>query len=153
MKQASLDRGSFASLLGVCFYDHGNIQVIAIGDSLAVLCDGDDIVATHPYIAPDQFLQAPQLLSTNSAENAFLSKIDWDEELYRDWRFQGLSHPALLCMTDALGQWVLTLRDQGAAPITILRQIAKPKQFAELVRLERKAGRLRRDDTTLLAFW
>src|SRR5262245_2393449 len=49
MQQASFDRGSFASLLGVRMIDQGKlIQVLAIGDSLAVLCDGDCIKASFP---------------------------------------------------------------------------------------------------------
>ena len=49
MQQASFDKGSFASLLGVRMADRGRaIQVLSVGDSLAVLCDGDRIKATFP---------------------------------------------------------------------------------------------------------
>jgi len=68
MKQASFDRGSFASLLGVQFHLGDNyFQVFAIGDTLAVLCDGNRIVETFPYSAPSQFDQSPQLLFTYTA--------------------------------------------------------------------------------------
>src|SRR5437870_8509339 len=70
MQQASFDKGSFASLLGVRIVDGGQlIQVLAIGDSLAVLCDGDCIKASFPLSAASQFNQSPQLLCTNPAQN------------------------------------------------------------------------------------
>jgi len=76
MQQASFDRGSFASLLGVRVVDDGRlIQVLAIGDSLAVLCDGDCIKATFPLSAASEFTRSPQLLCTNPAENVFLDGV------------------------------------------------------------------------------
>src|SRR6266576_5388788 len=74
MQQASYDRGSFASLLGVRVVDEGRlIQILAIGDSLAVLCDGDCIKATFPFSAASAFTRSPQLLCTNPVGNAFLN--------------------------------------------------------------------------------
>jgi hypothetical protein len=154
MKQASFDKGSFASLLGVRLVDEGKmIQVLAIGDSLAVLCDGDHIKATFPYFEASQFDKSPQLLSTNPAENTFLATIDVSFELNADWTFSGLERPALLCMTDALGQWLLSSRDAEHSPIAILRNLKTHKAFTHFVQAERASGRMRRDDTTLLAIW
>jgi hypothetical protein len=153
MKQASFDRGSFASLLGVRVLDHGgSLQVLAIGDSLAVLCDGDEIIATHPYQKPEQFAQSPQLLSTSRQENAFLDDLDIVYDIYADWTFSGLTRPALLCMTDALGHWVLSMRANNRSPVATLRGIKKPRDFSKFVEEERASGRLKRDDTTLLSF-
>ena len=56
MQQASFDKGSFASLLGVRMADGGRaIQVLSVGDSLAVLCDGDRIKATFPLSTAAEF--------------------------------------------------------------------------------------------------
>jgi hypothetical protein len=154
MKQASFDKGSFASLLGVTIIDQGRlIQVMSIGDSLAVLCDGDEIKTTYPYIFSEQFSQSPQLLSTNYHENEFLETINLAYDLHADWSSSGLTRPGLLCMTDALGQWLLTKRDDGTSPISLLRAITTSREFNRLIENERKSGRLKRDDTTLLAFW
>src|SRR5262245_59579615 len=107
MQQASFDRGSFASLLGVRIIDEGRlIQVFSIGDSLAVLCDGDCIKATFPLATASEFTRSPQLLCTNPAQNAFHNNLDIDYDLVTDWTFHGLRQPALLCMTDALGHWL-----------------------------------------------
>jgi hypothetical protein len=154
MQQASLDRGSFASLLGVRLFDAGElIQVLAIGDSLAVLCDGDRIKATFPFSDASQFNRSPQLLCTNPVQNVFLDKVDLDYDLVADWSFHGLDEPALLCMTDALGHWLLSQRDREASPISILRKVRTPAAFDRFVAEERAASRLKRDDTTLIALW
>src|SRR5687768_13771361 len=39
-KQNAFDRGSFASLLGVRRLANGALHIDAVGDSIAVLCDG-----------------------------------------------------------------------------------------------------------------
>ena len=154
MQQASYDRGSFASLLGVRIADGGRaIQVLSIGDSLAVLCDGDRIKATFPLSTPAEFTGSPQLICTNPMQNAFLDKMDSAYDLVADWTFRGLEQPALLCMTDALGHWLLSQRDRGSSPISVLRKVRTPGAFARFVQEERTAGRMKRDDTTLIALW
>jgi hypothetical protein len=154
MQQASFDKGSFASLLGVRVVDGGRlIQVLSIGDSLAVLCEGDCIKATFPLSAASDFNRSPQLLCTNPAQNVFLDEVDVGYDLVADWTFCGLQQPALLCMTDALGHWLLSQRDRDPSPISALRKLRTPKAFARFVREERAAGRMKRDDTTLIALW
>ena len=154
MQQASFDKGSFASLLGVRVVDGGRlIQVFSIGDSLAVLCDGDCIKATFPISAASDFTRSPQLLCTNPAENAFLDEVDVGYDLVADWTFRGLKRPALLCMTDALGHWLLSQRDRDPSPVGVLRKLRTPRAFARFVQEERAAGRMKRDDTTLMALW
>jgi hypothetical protein len=151
MKQASFDKGSFASLLGVTVLDRGAfLKVLAIGDSLAVLCDGDEIKDTYPYDCSDQFYQSPRLLSTSSSENAFLSDIDITYDIYAHWTFGDKQRPSLFCMTDALGQWVLSMRESNNSPIARLRDITTPNEFSRFVEQERASGRMKRDDTTLL---
>jgi len=153
MQQAAFDRGSFASLIGVSDRGDGRVGVLAIGDSLAVLCEGDRIVASFPYESPEQFEARPQLLSTNPAENAFLGEPEALPGLSVEWDLGPLDEPALLCVTDALGCWILSQRDRELSPIARLRALAKPRAFARFVEEERTAGRMRRDDTTMLAYW
>jgi len=154
MQQAAFDKGSFASLLGIRFLECGAlIQALAIGDSLAVLCDGDEIKMTFPYTAASQFEQRPQLLCTNPAENVFIDAPEFDSDRYAHWTFRGLEKPALLCMTDALGHWLLSWNNPQQCAIGIIRQLRTQKQFSRFVHSERAAGRMKRDDTTLLAIW
>lgn len=153
MKQAAFDQGSFASLLGVRMEENGDrIRLFAVGDSLAVLCDGDVIKSTFPYVSAEQFERSPQLLSTNPTENAFLAETG-HEEFTAEWSFAGLARPALLCMTDALGQWLLSCRGGKRSPVGILRDIDGQAEFTRFVHAERATGRMRRDDTTLMAIW
>lgn len=153
MQQAAFDRGSFASLLGVRDKGGGRIAVLAIGDSLAVLCDGDRIVASFPYVSPEEFDARPRLLSTNPAENRFLGEPGALAQRQCEWDLGLFGNPAVLCVTDALGRWLLGEEGAEPTPIAKLRRIDKPRGFARLVRTERDAGRMRRDDTTMLAYW
>jgi hypothetical protein len=153
MKQAAFDRGSFASLVGIQRHAEGKIQIFAVGDSLAVLCDGDEIKATFPYQNALEFDRSPQLLSTNSAENIFLRDWDSSDKFCCDWSCAALKSPSLLCVTDALGRWILSRFEDGASPITILRRIETKKAFDRFVSSERASGHLKTDDTSLIAFW
>lgn len=156
MQQAAFDRGSFASLLGVRYaMDTETIHIFAIGDSLAVLCDGNEIKATFPYQSQDQFDSPPQLLSTNKPKNSFLSEAIQNSKLVVDWPLKGLAAPSLFCVTDALGRWLLERQNETPSPIILLRKIVEGgrKQFTNFVRSERAAKRMRLDDTTMLALW
>lgn len=154
MKQAALDRGSFASLIGVQLHDRGKlVQVFAVGDSLAVLCEGDQVKATFPYQTAAEFDRSPQLLSTNPAENRFLRDGDSIDTFCCDWTVCGRNAPALLFMTDALGQWLLSKIEAGESPVKTLRGLRTRNAFANFVKAERKLGKLRTDDTTLVAYW
>jgi len=148
-KQASFDRGSFASMLGVrCF--GSRMQIVAIGDSLAVLGEGDRVQSTFPYTRSSEFDKSPQLLCTNPVENAFLDDLNGSDELYADWTMSCLDSPWLMCMTDALGQWLLASLEQGLSPVGALREIKTPRAFTHFVEEERASGRMKRDDTTLM---
>jgi hypothetical protein len=153
MQQAAFDRGSFASLLGLRRRDEEVIEVLAIGDSIAVLCDGDQVIATFPYQSAEQFDERPQLLSTNLAENAFLADCDLARDFTVEWDLGALANPAVICATDALGHWIIAHRGAEPSPITTLRALGSRRDFTRFVAAERKAGRLRRDDTTVLAYW
>jgi hypothetical protein len=153
MEQAAFDRGSFASLLGLQHRGGRRVRILAIGDSIAVLCDADRVVATFPYERPEQFDDRPQLLSTNPAENAFLADRDPGADFCVEWDLGALSNPGLICATDALGHWIIVHRDCDPSPIAALRGIGSRRDFARFVATERQSGRMRRDDTTLLAYW
>ena len=153
MQQAAFDRGSFASLLGVSDRGDGRVGVLAIGDSLAVLCDGDRVVASFPYELPEQFEARPQLLSTNPAENAFLAEPDalpgcrsngtWGRSTTRRCSASPTRSAAGSCRSATASR----RRSLGCAPSR------NRAAFARFVEEERAAGRMRRDDTTLLAYW
>jgi hypothetical protein len=144
--QAAFDRGSFATLLGVQFSgESGAVEVLAVGDSLAVLLDGEALIESFPYIRAEQFSRRPTLLGTNREANRFLSS----PLPLKRWSTRKYDDPAILCMTDALGAWLL---EQHQERCKRLRNVSKQDKsaFQRLVRDERASGRLRLDDTTLV---
>ncbi len=149
-KEAAFERGSFASLLGVKLAGD-TIRIDAIGDSIAVLYDGESRVDSFPYRAPDEFDNDPVLLCTAPTKNPPLGHGEPTSEQMCEWSTGQLKLPRLLCMTDALGHWLLSSANDSAA--SRLFSLAGQDEFASFVAAEREAGAMKRDDTTLLVFW
>jgi hypothetical protein len=108
-------------------------------------------IDTFPYKTPEQFDEAPMLLCSDIAKNPFFSDGNLTGDCVCRWQIEPLSLPRLFCMTDALGQWLLSSQEPDA--MSRLLELDDCDTFAEFVATERGAGRLKRDDTTLLAFW
>ena len=140
--QASFDRGSFATLLGIQLDQHG-VSILGIGDSLVVLDDGTSIRSTFPYSSPEEFRANPLLLSTLPDRNHEI--LQADSTTY--WTLDDIEFPKLFCMTDAIGAWLLSQRDER---MQRLRALETRAAFVDLVETARADGTMRRDDTTLL---
>lgn len=150
-KQAAFERGSFSTLLVVEVNDvHDCVEILAIGDSIAILVDNDQIVASWPYTTADQFAEHPSLLSTLSQLNMFIDDKSFNTKRQISWRLKDHINPILLCMTDALGQWVLRLAHENNEAWKQLLAIDSLGQLANLVLAERAARRMRTDDSTLV---
>jgi hypothetical protein len=117
--QAAFDRGSFATLLGLRLNRSG-VSVLSIGDSLAVLDDGAKIRETFPYSEPEQFRANPLLLSTIHERNAAVLPGS-----SAHWRLEGIDSPKLFCMTDAIGAWLLSARDERMARLRALQTLGE----------------------------
>ncbi len=152
-QQGAFDRGSFASLLGVRIVPDKELQIVAIGDSIAVLCDGPQFSSSFPYQTAEQFDDPPLLLSSERSKNPLFK----DDMLLEDktcvWSLHHFTSPRLYCMTDALGQWLLARGCETTAAIERLNALQTHRAFERFVLAEREAKRLKRDDTTLLMFW
>lgn len=148
MKQAAFDRGSFATLLGGFVpTDKDSVRLFAIGDTIAALIDGSRVVSTFPYVQPEQFDSAPQLLSTSRIENRLLD----DEAIADAWLeidLSNLATPVVVLMTDAIGRWLLD--EPSSDRVQTLLSFTSDQEFSDFVVSERTAGRLRRDDSTLV---
>ena len=88
----------------------------------------------------------PLLISTRPERNAGLFE-EGLKPLQTSWCLAGLKRACILAMTDALGAWLLSDPVQRYA---VLSQIRSHIEFVDLIEGERAAGRIRRDDTTLL---
>lgn len=146
--QAAFDRGSFATLAGLVLdVRRQTARVLAIGDSLAVLADGNRLRVAFPYQRAEQFRQRPLLLATHFADNTRLLAPGALDKASVQWSLCGLRDPALLLVTDALGAWLLA---DPQIRLSVLLRLKNRVQFESLVQTERASGRLCRDDTTLL---
>lgn len=147
-RQASYERGSFSTLLGVQ-HDavHGTAEILAVGDSVAVLTDAGKIVSAWPFSDPECFNDRPTLLATLPEHNAFVLKRNFWSDRGTHFDLSSLQNPLLVCLTDALGHWLLRSGDEALGR---LLSVGSEDELTELVIRERSAGRMRTDDSTLI---
>lgn len=151
-KQAAFERGSFATLVGVeWFKNHSSIDVISVGDSLAVLISGSEFVESFPYKSAEEFRQRPTLLCTNKGNNHFVGESDFYSVHCKTWDIKNTPTPNLLCMTDALAEWALRLAAEGTPPWIELLSIRNDAELQALVESEREKKLMRIDDVTLIS--
>ncbi len=150
-KQAAFERGSFATLIGVEQFDeHDALEVVAIGDSIALLSDGGKLVHGWPFDDPERFKERPTLLATVAGQNDFIGVSGFWTLHGKTFHLEGLTDPRLICMTDALGEWALKEVQAGRSGLYDLLAIQTEEQLSELVIRERAEKRMRIDDSTLL---
>lgn len=151
-KAAAFERGSFSTTL-IAQNDSSSSAVTmqCIGDSCAVLTDDVKVLHALPYQHSTEFEGTPTLLSTLPHHNAHLYPADNFEIPKTVWQYEAGNHPFLLCMTDALGAWLLRRLEEGDEhALPRLLAIRTEDELGELVELERTDGRMRRDDSTLV---
>ncbi|MEG3789332.1 hypothetical protein V1318_04290 [Lysobacter sp. CCNWLW3] len=151
-RAAAFERGSFGTLLVAQEDSDGRLGVISIGDSLAVVTDGHVLLGQWPYDAAEQFAQKPVLLSTKAELNVDLLQEDSERVVTATWERGDLQGPVfVLCMTDALGAWLLASTQAGQTnALEQLLEIRDEAALETLVERERDIGAMRRDDSTLV---
>ena len=132
------------------FPDRSSVNILSVGDSLAVLLDGDECADSHPYTRPEDFKQKPELFCTKTSHNAFFSNPLFFSQHLKIWKLQEIKTPILLCMTDALGEWALRNAIEGTPKWQELSSITKISQLESIVMPERERRRMRVDDVTLI---
>jgi hypothetical protein len=148
-RRAAFNRGSYATLLGVEVNPEATeARIVAVGDTVAALLDGREVVATFPYTDPDEFRRRPALLSTKPEHNKFLEKPKATSAAV--WRLDQYAAPRIVCMTDAVAEWFMRLAASDRTCGDILLAIREPGQLEAVVAHEREAGRMRVDDATVL---
>lgn len=106
------------------------------------------LVRAFPLSSPAQFERRPVLLSTADHTNVVDGVHLLDQSgIWTVGRYTPHARTAFCLMTDALGAWLL---GEPRARLARLQAIESETAFADLVIEERAAGRLRRDDTTLM---
>jgi hypothetical protein len=150
-QQAAFERGSFATLLGLELAPNRlEVEVLAIGDSLAVLVRDNALLESFPYVRPEQFDARPELLCTIAGENAFVSEPGFvTNSSSRTWGIR--PGDLVYLVTDAVGHWILGGQgDPDSTPIRLLGAISNPGDFGELVLQLREQRRIRLDDSTVI---
>lgn len=150
-RQASYERGSFATLLGIQHDEnHGTAEILAVGDSIAVLADGNKVIAAWPFADPARFRERPTLLATLPQHNAFVSEGTFWTSRGTHFDLGSLQSPRIVCVTDAVGDWLLRQDQSGQDGLEKLLALATEDELVALVVEERGAGRMRIDDSTLI---
>lgn len=148
-KQAAFDRGSFATLVAIEVAPNSDVEVLALGDSVAFHMRGQELVASFPYTTPEEFDARPQLLSTIPSNNAFITEPGFFiRNTSRTWRVQ--RGDVLLLATDAVAQWALRERLPGQEALHYLRSVGSNEDFEAKVLELRGQRRIRVDDSTLI---
>lgn len=151
-KHAAFERGSFATLLGLeVFPSNSAVDVLSVGDSLAVLLSSSEMIDSFPYKDAQHFQRRPELFCTNPSHNGFIGEPDFFSRHHKTWNLRQLEHPAVLCMTDALGEWALRMAQEDAPQWATLLSITDNAQLQSIVRSEREHRRMRVDDVTLVS--
>lgn len=151
-KHAAFERGSFATLLGLeVFPSHSAVDIISVGDSLAVLLSKEELIDSFPYRNAQQFQLRPELFCTNPLHNGFFEDSDFFSRHHKTWSFKGLERPIVLCMTDALGEWALKMAQDGKPQWATLLSITDEAQLQSIVLGERQQRGMRVDDVTLVS--
>jgi len=150
-KQAAFERGSFSTFLGITYSPSDNlVEIIGIGDTIALLLNDDKLIDSFPYTSAEEFAKRPLLLSTKSEHNQFLLSSDFMISHKKTWRIDKENNPRLLFMTDALAEWTLRDGQVENSSLEKLLQLSNFSEFKDLVLSERCLKNMRFDDTTLV---
>ena len=150
-KQASFERGSFATLLGITRNVEANtIEVLAVGDCIAFLTDGGNLIDSWPFKDPELFKQRPTLLSTLHELNQFASEDGFPANRSHTFVLEGLAAPRVFCMSDAIGEWALRLASEES-DVSKWDELLSAEGLERIVVEQRQLKRMRVDDSTVVA--
>jgi hypothetical protein len=144
--------GSYATILGLEYNPISNfIQVLSIGDSVAVFLDNYELIDSFPYSLSSEFSKNPRLLSAKKHYNYFFSRSKEYGKFYRVWNLESVYCPIVLCMTDALAEWAFKSYESGNRGVwRELGTINSMKDFKSFIDIKRSEKSIKIDDTTLI---
>jgi hypothetical protein len=147
--QRAFDRGSFATLLGLVIgHNETDLEVLCIGDSLALHVRDGAVIASFPFDRPEQFDARPTLLSTKGHANSLWANSEFFLGASRTWKVQ--PGDVIYAVTDAVGHRILSqLAGDGAIAGTLVSVNSEP-EFTDLVQQLRASREMRLDDSTVL---
>lgn len=144
-RQAAFERGSFSTLLGIKWAANGSdVEVLAVGDSLAVHIRDGQLLTSFPFQHATQFDARPRLLSTLTKANDFVEEADFVPSSNVDWTVQ--PGDQILLVTDAVGHWLLA-HDHVLGDLVA---VSTYEDFERLIVARRLDQSMRLDDSTVL---
>jgi hypothetical protein len=158
-QEAAFTRGSYSTLLAVEPLDDQSIGITAVGDSLALVVFAGAIGLSFPYSRAEQFHARPHLLSTVLSKNMTpffreaaleMKKGSQSGSCHTRLPFFGREDSFIICVTDAVGEWVLKEENDQSGRLQRLLNIRAANQLAELIDEARTRGEMRRDDSTVI---
>jgi hypothetical protein len=147
--QSAFNRGSFATLLGLTTGENEtDVDVLCLGDSLAVHVRNNEVINTFPFSTPEQFDSRPTLLSTVAPANALWVTTQFFTEASVTWQVE--PGDVIYAVTDAVGQWLLSATQTTGVIPEELRAISSGEEFERLVQSLRTTRQIKLDDSTVL---
>jgi hypothetical protein len=148
-QQRAFDRGSFATLLGLTLAENDvDLDVLSVGDSLAIHVRDGIVLDTYPFTHPEQFNARPKLVSTKSSSNAFLAEPGFFGTCSKTWTVQ--PGDVIFAATDAVGQWFLSQMHAETNVLDTLAEAMSDVDFSMLVERLRAEHQMKLDDSTLV---
>jgi hypothetical protein len=144
-KQASFERGSFATLLGVQLIEREAYFFTSVGDCMALIVDDDEYTKSFPYKNSIEFDQRPNLISTIKSKNTFFNETTFVNQVKVD----SLPNRKILLMSDALASWTLKSIEDKNNYWKRLLYLKDTSELDDLIVDERKHHRMKTDDVTL----
>lgn len=147
--QRAFDRGSFATLLGLVIgHNETDLEVLCIGDSLALHVRDGIVIASFPFDRPEQFDARPTLLSTKGQANSLWANSEFFLSASRTWKVQ--AGDVIYAVTDAVGHWILSHLTEDKTLLESLADVHSEADFSALVQGLRASRDIRLDDSTVL---
>lgn len=148
-QQRAFDRGSYATLLGFALAENEvDLDILAVGDSLAVHIRDGAILDTYPFTQPEEFDARPKLVSTKPASNTFLCDSDFFGSSSKTWGVR--QGDVVFAVTDAVGQWFLSECRIKPGIVDVLTKMTSETDFLVLVERLRAENRIKLDDSTFI---
>ena len=153
-QEASFERGSFATLLGLRHFSRQEcLEVFCVGDSIAVILDGEGRRSelAHPdYDCSEAFRRRPVLFSTKPEMNRPIKEPGFFEGNRFSWPLAGPGPWSVLCMTDAFAAWALGREEQDRPVWQRLSAVRDQSDLETLVSHTRRSREMRIDDVTFV---
>jgi hypothetical protein len=147
--QRSFERGSFATLLGLVIgHNETDLEVLSIGDSLALHVRDGNVIASFPFDRPEQFDARPTLFSTKGQANSLWANSEFFLSASRTWKVQ--PGDVIYAVTDAVGHWILSHLTEDKTLLESLANVHSAADFTALVQQLRVSRDMRLDDSTVL---